>query len=128
MRRKYLALAMTWAMLIVVLRLTVLAEPNYVAVSVTATATTSILEVHTRTVTLVNDGANEVYFRLFTDVDTFAAATTAAAQIKAGESLEYTLDLDSPDSEFGAARPSYYKLLSSVCDTAETATLRVYSK
>lgn len=89
-------------------------------VSVTATSQTVTFPRHMSSVLILNDDAtNEVYIRLFTCGDTVAAATTASLEIKLGKSRTFTK---------GETEPNYYCAVSLVCDTAETATIRIEAK
>ena len=91
--------------------------------SVTATSQTVTFSDRRTGVTIVNNStsANELYFRLFTNCDTAAAATTSYVELKPGEALDFTFNAQ---SECGSG----YTAVSLVCDTAETATARVVSK
>ena len=91
--------------------------------SVTSTSQTVTFAANRRTVAVINNStsANELYFRLFTNCDTPAAATTAYIELKAGESVSFTFN---GNSECGSG----YAAIALVCDTAETATARVVSK
>jgi hypothetical protein len=65
-------------------------------------------------ITIVNEGANEVYFRLFYENEPPAAVTTAnGLYLAAGASV-------------GFGGPQLYGAISLVCDTAETATVQLY--
>ena len=100
------------------------AEPTYTKVSATSTVTNTTLPANTRTVVIINDGANEVYWRLFTNGETPADATTSSAELKSGESIALIFQPGSTYEQQGA----YYKTLSLICAAAETATVRVISK
>lgn len=91
--------------------------------SVTATSQTVTFASRRTSVTVINNStsANELYFRLFTNADTPAAATTSYVELKPGESIGFTF---SPVTEAGSG----YTAIALVCDTAETATARVVSK
>jgi hypothetical protein len=97
----------------------------YIKVSATATVTNTTLPAHTKTVLMINDGTNEVYFSLYNDAETPADATTSSKELKSGESLTFVF---SPNSAESAAGGTYYKTLSIICAAAETATVRVFSK
>ena len=86
------------------------AEVRYQAVSATATAQT--IPINATAMTIINDGANEVYVRVFDAMQTPAAATTASWEIKSGEG-------------FDIGRTAGIGAVSIVCDTAETATVRL---
>jgi hypothetical protein len=100
------------------------AEPTYTAVSATQAVTNTTLPEGTKTVLIVNDGANEIYYRLFTSGETSANATTASAQLKSGESISFTF---TPGSTKEVSQ-AYYKTLSIICAAGETATVRIVSK
>lgn len=102
------------------------AEIRYVSISATSTVTNTTLAAGTRSVTIVNDGTNSVYFRLFSSFDTAADATTSSAKLKSGESMSFTFAAGSSgDSSLASG---YYKVLSTICAATETATVRVYTK
>jgi hypothetical protein len=65
-----------------------------------------------------NRGSDEIYFRLFNETDTPAAATTANAYLASGACLEYSKPV---------TQPNYYKAISIICDSSETATVDLYS-
>jgi hypothetical protein len=62
-------------------------ELQYIVVS--ATATSQTININQHMMTLVNDGANEVYIRVFTAGESPAASTTTKAQVKSGESFDF---------------------------------------
>lgn len=99
-------------------------EPTYTKVSATQVVTNTTLPENTKTVLLVNDGANEVYYRLFTSGETAADATTSSAELKSGESVSFIFQPGSTKEQPQA----YYKTLSLICAAGETATVRVVSK
>lgn len=109
--------------LVLALVTTAWAEPLYTKVSATAVVTNTTLPANTLSVVVINDGANEVYVRLFTSGETAANATTSSLEIKVGESVQWTYHPGSTDKAGG-----YYKTLSIICAAAETATVRVISK
>lgn len=123
MIRRSLALALVAALLVVVPS-PGQAEPGYVKVSATQVVTNTTLAAGTTDVIIFNDGANEVYYRLFTSGETAANATTSSAELKSGEKIRYTFKAGSTLEVSGA----YYKTLSLICAAGETATVRVYSK
>lgn len=86
------------------------AEMGYKAVSATATSQTIV--VNTRVILMINDGANEVYVRVFDGMQPPAAATTSNFEIKAGEGFEISRTLG-------------VSAVSLVCSAAETATVRL---
>jgi hypothetical protein len=65
------------------------------------------------TLTVVNDGANEVYVRVFWEGETSAAATTSSREIKSGEGFTFSKDMQ-------------IKSISIVCASGETATVRLF--
>lgn len=99
------------------------AEPTYTKVSATQVVTNTTLPENTKTVVLINDGANEVYWRLFTSGETAADATTSSAELKSGESISLTYQPGSTDKAAG-----YYKTLSLICAAGESATVRLVTK
>lgn len=101
-----------------------LAEPTYTKIAATQAVTNTTLPAGTLSVTLINDGANEVYFRLFTSGETPANATTSYAELKSGESMSFSFQPGSTSEQPQA----YYKTLSTICAAGETATVRVISK
>jgi hypothetical protein len=104
--KRVLALAIALA-----LAVPAFAEVRYTLVSATATSQTKGINA----VNLViknDDGTNEIYVRVFFGSEIPAAATTANAMIKAGEALTIS-------------SPQVINAVSIVCDTAETATVRL---
>ena len=101
-------------LLFLLLALPASSEVGYTEASVTDTAQT--VSVLARSVLLVNDGADSAYFRIFRTGETVADATTAYARIDINESISFHSDTNS------------YISLSIVCDTGETATVRIYSE
>jgi hypothetical protein len=87
------------------------AEVGYSAVSVTQTSATTT--VGGTWLLLVNDGANEVYFRVFRHGDTANAATTSDAELKADESIKFNVEVG-------------FSAVALVCASGETATVRVF--
>ena len=111
------------AAIIASLALVAAAEVSYNGpLSVTSTSQTVTFASKRSSVTVISNStsANELYFRLFTNCDTAAAATTASIELKAGESVTFTYN--------GSSECAAYTAISLVCDTAETATARVVSK
>ena len=89
---------------------------HYIQVSATATVQTVPLG-GVPSITIVNRGANEIYFRLFAEgEDTIAATASATTSIylASGASLEYS--------------GNYYGSISIVCSAAETATVSLYTR
>jgi hypothetical protein len=114
MRRESMRKPLFWAVLVLtfgMLGLVAQAEVGYQAVSANQTAQS--VDTPGSRVLLVNDGSNEVYFRLFRPGQTAAAATTSSPELKSGESIEFT-------------SASGYASVSLVCASGETATVRVF--
>ena len=97
------------------------AEVDYDSVSATDTAGTTTFPYYRSTVSLYNQGTDEVYFRLFTTEDTVAAATTSFRSLPAGASITFT---HNGQSETGLG----YLAVSIICAAAETATVEISSK
>ena len=97
------------------------AEVDYDSVSATDTSGTTTYPNVRTTVSLYNQGADEVYFRLFTTEDTAADATTSFRSLHAGASITFT---HNSQSETGSG----YLAVAIVCDTGETATVEISSK
>ena len=107
------------------------AEPWQKTVSVTQTNQTFALPTNTKFVRIIAGGANTCYLRLFTDIETPAAATTSdpSISIATGESLGFPFRTDDSESYGpGARKAKYYKAMSAICGTGETATWRVIAK
>lgn len=107
MIRRILALAAVLALLAVPVR----AELQTQTISANSVAQT--ITVTGGTLVVVNDGANEVYVRVFHEGETAADATTSSAQIKSGETFTFTKDFN-------------ITAISIVCAAAETATVRLF--
>ena len=116
-------------------------EPAWISVSATQTVQSVTLPAYAQNVTVISDGVDTCYFRLFTDVDTAGNATTSSMPLKMGESLQFDLIVaESPTTTFPEGRRSsesfnsagkrarYYKSMSVICATGKTATWRVYAK
>jgi hypothetical protein len=117
------------------------AEPTFKSISVSQTVQSTELPEWTQSVLIVSDGASTCYFRLFTDVDTAGNATTSSGSIKSGESLGFTFvpkRTASPEYPMGARDSQatgtagkvarYYKSISSICSSGQTATWRVWAQ
>lgn len=115
MKRIAFSLALTLALLVG----TAWAETSFVSVSVTATSATTTFSTPRQTVLICNDGANVAFFRLFHEYDTPAAATTSSSKLPVGACVTFGKPQTSP---------AYYRWISLVCTSAETATVRVYSE
>ena len=107
MKTRHLALLLALAFLVVPLS----AEVYYLTVSATATSQT-VPGRYGKTLLVINDGADSVHARVFDAMETSAVATTADLEIKIGESFEFS-------------RTKGIGAISIVCDTAETATVRL---
>jgi hypothetical protein len=81
--------------------------------TVSASSTATNLTIEAATLTIVNDGANEIYVRVFVKGETVASATTSDAEIKSGEGFTFERSLG-------------IEGVSIVCASAETATVRLF--
>ena len=93
------------------------------AISVTATSATKTFTTAQSSLTIINDGANEVYLRVFTCADTSAAAVagaTAKIRLEANEHQSFTFN--AKEGGLGYCAVSY------VCSGGETATIRIIPK
>lgn len=97
----------------------------YNKVSASQTVSNVTLTANTKTILLINDGANEIYYDLYNDSETPADATTSSKELKSGETISFTFQ---PNSSSGLPGGSYYKTLSIICAAGETATVRVVAK
>lgn len=96
-------------------------ELHFAALSVTETSQTYPLPKPSAVVGLCNLGTDEAYFRVFSESDTAAAATTAHSVLPAGTAAApYCLSLGKSPTE-----AAYISAISIVCDTGETATVHV---
>lgn len=83
--------------------------------TVSATATSQTINLGAvQSITIVNSGANEIYFRLFNEAEPPATVSTTTGRYLANGAT----------IEFGGQR--LYGAISIVCDTAETATVYLY--
>jgi len=100
------------------------AETKFNEISATATSSTITFSTPRANVMICSIGANKAYFRLFDGLNTPAAATTASSPLVAGTATAPVCISfgGKPDTQ-----PAYYSAISVVCDTAETATIWVYS-
>jgi hypothetical protein len=106
-----------------------LGEPAYKALSVSQTVTSHAFARNTIDVTIVSDGESTCYFRLFTDADTPGDATTAHGPLKKAESIRFTFTPGRGSEGYvGPIRANYYKSISAICSSGQTATWRVYTK
>jgi len=103
---------------------TLQAELGFVALSVTATSQTYTLQTPKDVVSLCNLGTNEVYYRLFWDGETTAAATTASAMLVAGSvTAPVCVEIGRAQSQ-----PAPWRSVSIVCAAAETALVHLQSE
>jgi hypothetical protein len=100
------------------------AELSFKALSATATSQTYTFPSPRASVMICNLGADAIFFRLFNENDTAAAATTSYGTIAAG-SATAPVCMSFAKAPTEAAN---WKWLSVVCDTAKTATVHVYSE
>ncbi len=100
------------------------AEPYFKSVSVTTTSATEPLLSGSQDVLLINDGAETVFYRLFTSCDTQGPATASNIPLQADEFKQYKFNADSTD----ACGPGGYYAAVSVVTSTGTATLRLESK
>jgi hypothetical protein len=117
MIRKTLALALVAALLAV----PVVAEVLVISISATDASATRVFPKPVNSVLICNWGANEVFFRLFTEVDTTAAATTSSIELVAGTAtapicISYDVT---------ATQPGRFAAISTICNSGETATVTV---
>lgn len=68
--------------------------------------------INSGTLVVINDGASEVYVRIFWSGETAADATSSNAEIKSGESFTFSKENVSQ--------------ISAICATGETATIRLF--
>jgi hypothetical protein len=118
--RKILTLAAVLLALVAVVR----AETQLIIVSATATSQTVPIPKASDTLTLCNLGASEVYFRVFDENDTPAAATTSNMLLPAGSAAApYCVNFSR-----GKTTSAPYKYVAFKCDTAETATVHLLAE
>lgn len=117
------------------------AEPTFKSISVSQTVQSTVLPEWTQSILIVSDGPNTCYFRLFTDADVPGNATTNSGPIKSGEGFPFNFfqerarSVDYPsgirDSQSTGAtgrKARFYKSISSICATGQTATWRVWAQ
>lgn len=92
---------------------------KYKSVSSSATSQTIGLD-GAKSVSFKNDGTDEVYIRLFETVDPEPSAASGYASTTAYAKLT------SSDSALTFNSPNGFRCAAIVCDTAKTATVRVY--
>lgn len=103
------------------------AEPNYEEVAVTTTAAPTALPGGTKSILIINDGPETVYYRLFSNCNTVGDAVAGPAgsiALLLGEFKEYKFDSDSTDN---CGPGSYFSSMSFITASA-TATVRLESK
>jgi len=103
-----------WLLLFLLMALPAVSEVGFTEASATDTAQSVTL--NARSVLIINAGADSAYFRLFRVGETAAAATTSYARIDINESIAFTSDTNS------------FASVSIICDTGETATVRIYTE
>lgn len=81
--------------------------------TVSANSTSQTITIGYSTLLVVNDGANEIYVRVFWEGETAAAATTSSREIKSGEAFTFSKQMQVAS-------------ISIVCAAAETATVRLF--
>ena len=81
--------------------------------TVSVTAGSQTITIGYDTLTIVNDGSNEVYVRIFAGGEATGDATTSSAQIKSGEGFTFY-------------RQGQINSISIVCAASETATVRLF--
>lgn len=81
---------------------------------VNATQSNQTITLNAPSVVIINDGASEVYIRVFWAGETAAAATTADAELKSSESLVLSKTMG-------------VSAISVICQTSETATVRIFA-
>lgn len=113
---------LTLALAVLALAGFVWAENGFDHLSVTATSQTLTFAAPRNSVMICNYGTNEVYYRLFDQLDTPAAATTSYAPLLAGTASAPVCVTWTRNNQNIPIRA-----LSIVCDTAETATVDVLS-
>lgn len=98
------------------------AENGFKSLSVTATSQTYTFPRNAvSAVKLCSYGANIAYYRIFSGSDTVGASTTSYAPLPAGTATApICVSYTRTDTVSG-----YYKAVSAVCTTAETATVTV---
>ena len=109
---------------VMALAVTTRGEITFQSLSVTATSQTYFLPTPRAGLLLCNVGANEVYYRIFDENDTPAAATASFAVLPAGSAAAPIC------KSFSRAptQPAFFKAISVICAAAETATLQVESE
>lgn len=119
MRRILMALAL------LALAVAAVAETSFVAVSATETSQYVYFTSPRSNVLICNTSTTDAaYFRLFNQLDTPAAATTAYSNVPIATSSGPTcLSYSKP-----VTSPSYYAVMSVVMATGKTATVNVYSE
>lgn len=118
MKRAFAVLAV-----IVALAVPVVGEVSFKSLSVTETSQTWVLPLPQSTVTICNVGANEVYFRLFNENESPAAATNAYNYLAPGSATApFCVEISKPSTQ-----SANWKAFSVICSAGETATVYLYS-
>ena len=103
-------------------------ETSFVNLSVTATSQTTYFVTGRASLMLCNYGTNNAYYRIFDENDintgTPGAATTASTLLVAGSATAPVCVSWSKAPTQG----TYFRAVSIVCDTAQTATVHVLSE
>lgn len=81
--------------------------------TVSANSTSQTITIGYSALTMVNDGSNEVYVRIFWEGETTGDATTSHREIKSGEGFSFEKSFQ-------------IKAISIVCASGETATVRLF--
>lgn len=95
------------------------AETKFNSVAVTDVSATVTFTTPRAGVLICNEGANIVYFRLFNENDTSAAATTAYSRIASGACKTFSK---------APSEPAYFKAVSLICGAGLTATATIDSE
>lgn len=106
------------------------AETKFNEISATATSSTTTFSTPRANVMICSIGANKAYFRLFDGLNTPAAASTTTTGNTPSSPIVAGTATNPVCISFGGkpdTQPAYYSAISVVCDTAETATIWVYS-
>ncbi len=101
------------SILAVVLALAVSAGAELRYTQANATSSSQTVTIISSELIIVNDGSGSVYIRIFYGDETPAAATTANAEIKSGESFTARKDLQ-------------IRAVSLICASGQTATVRLF--
>ena len=117
------------------------AEPTHIAVSASQTVQSKELPEWTQSVAIISDSGSTCYFRLFTDADTPGNATTSSLPLAVGDHPTFGFltyreagqgyprgvrDSQSVGASGRIAR--YYKSISIICASGQTAVWRIYAQ